>query len=79
VSGAKFASRGDFNAVESCQNRRAGDAHVIPPRRSHIQGMFRSLNDAEKVASVLVLRPIVPYSPPERERSGYEVEAPCGG
>jgi len=41
--------------------------------------MFRSLNDAEKVASVLVLRPIVPYSPLERERSGYEVEAPCGG
>ena len=43
------------------------------------QGMFRSLNNAEKVASVLVLCPIVPYSPPERERSGYEVEAPCGG
>jgi len=43
------------------------------------QGMFRSLDDAEKVASVLVLRSIVPYSPPERERSGYEVEAPCGG
>jgi len=43
------------------------------------QGMFRSLNNAEKVASVLVLCPIVPYSPPERSRSGYEVEAPCGG
>jgi len=39
--------------------------------------MSGSLDDAEKVASVLVLCAIVPYSPPEREL--YEVEAPCGG
>ena len=41
--------------------------------------MFRSLNDAEKVASVLVLRPIVPYSPLERERSGLRGGSPLWG